>query len=168
MSRISISDVLTEMLVRNHHEHHATELLDGLGLDPVHLVLVLIHHLVCNQKLDIADIAFLTFMDIYHMCLQIFFTVKFLLALFTFLQVGELYVLLKSSFIFTLFTAILARLSLMGFTNMLLHILRHNTAVLALVLHVHVLGHPPGLHQLAAEGAGQLARFRGWDGLSLG
>ena len=53
------------------------------------------------------------------------------------------------------------RLSPMNFTSMRNNILQHNTAISALVLHVHVLGEASGLHQLAAQGAGCLARPRG-------
>ena len=54
--RNKVKDTVGVSLIRHHHDHHASKLLDGLGLDAVHFVLVLVHHLVRNQELDIANI----------------------------------------------------------------------------------------------------------------
>ena len=51
-----MNNLFAAILIRPHHEHHASKLLDGLGLVTVHLVLVLVHHLDRNQEVDVANI----------------------------------------------------------------------------------------------------------------
>ena len=53
--RNKVKDTVGVSLIRHHHDHHASKLLDGLGLDAVHFVLVLVHNLVRNQEIDIAN-----------------------------------------------------------------------------------------------------------------